>query len=410
MLNEKVLREVIESQREWILNLDKGIEREKINEIDLKPNFAIIISGIRRCGKSTLLSQVLNKEKKFYYLNLEDPRLDGFEIKDFNKVENIFRNLYGEDGVWFFDEIQTVAKWEIFIRYLVDRKKKIIITGSNASLLSRELGTKLTGRHLDVHLFPFSFKEFLKFSKLEASQESYEMFLFKGGFPEFLKESDPTVLNELLNDVIMRDIVNRFGIRNSLLLKKIAIYLISHVGKEFSFNSLKKMFQIKSVQSVINYISYFEDSYVLFTVPKFDYSYKKQQVNPKKVYSIDNGFSSVNSVSFSKDKGKMLENSVFLYLRRKTKFREIFYFQDKHECDFVVRDKNRVDKAIQVCYDFNDENQDREIQGLLEAMEEFKLNEGLILTFNQEDNFEFNDKKIIVKPVWKWMLEGEDGK
>jgi len=403
MLNEKVLREVIELQREWILNLDKGVEREKLKEIDLTPNFVIIISGIRRCGKSTLLSQVLNKQKKFYYLNLEDPRLENFEIRDFNKVEKLFKELYGDGGVWFFDEIQNINKWEIFIRYLVDRKKKIVITGSNASLLSRELGTRLTGRHLDIHLFPFSYKEFLKFSKLKASQESYESFLFNGGFPEFLKEKNPAVLNELLNDVIMRDIVNRFGIRNSSLLRKIAIFLISHIGKEFSFNSLKKMFQIKSVQTVIDYVSYFEDSYILFTVPKFSYSYKQQQVNNKKVYSIDNGFSSNNSVSFSKDKGKMLENSVFLELKRN--YKEIFYFQDRNECDFVVKEKDNINQAIQVCYDLNEENQEREIRGLVEVMEKFKLKKGLILTYDQEDEFEVGSKKILVKPVWKWLLD-----
>lgn len=405
MINETALKEVIEFQRNWILNLDKGIDRNKLNEIELHKGFALIISGIRRCGKSTLLSQILKKQKEFYYLNLEDPRLEGFEIKDFNRAEKIFRETYKNNGAWFFDEIQNIENWELFVRYLVDKKEKVILTGSNASLLSRELGTKLTGRHLDVQLFPFSYNEFLKFLKLEASKKSYEGFLFKGGFPEFLKKSDSAILNELLNDVIMRDIVNRFGIRNSALLKKIALYLISHVGKEFSFNSLKKMFQIKSVQTVIDYVSYFEDSYILFTIPKFSYSYKKQQINPKKVYSIDNGFSYENSVTFSKDKGKMLENNIFLQLRKK--YKEIFYFQEEHECDFVFKEKNKIIGAIQSCYDLNNENQEREINGLLEAMKKFKLKKGLIITLNQENKFNFDDKKIIVMPVWKWMLENE---
>ena len=168
-------------------------------------------------------------------------------------------------------------------------------------------------------------------------------------------------------------------------------------------NSLRKMLEVKSVQTILDYISYLEDSYLIFTIPKFSYSYKKQQVNPKKVYSIDNGISYTNSVSFSKDKGKMLENNVFLNLRKK--YKEIFYFQKNKECDFIIKDKEKVIQAIQVCYKFNRENKDREIKGLLEAMNELKLKQGLILTFNQEDKFEIKGKKIILMPVWKWLLE-----
>ena len=201
----------------------------------------------------------------------------------------------------------------------------------------------------------------------------------------------------------MKDIAVRFGIKNTNILNKIVFYLISNVGKEFSYNSIKKMFEIKSVQSVIDYISYFEDAYLVFTVPFFSYSYKKQQVNPKKIYSIDNGFSYVNSVSFSKDKGKMLENAVFLGLRRK--FGDIFYFKKKNECDFVVKENGRITRAIQVCFDFNEENRDREVNGLLAALKEFNLKSGLILTYEQDDELLVDGRKIVVKPVWKWLLE-----
>lgn len=401
MLSENDLQDIIALQREWILHIDRGVAREELNNIAITSQFAIIIQGIRRCGKSTLLSQLLSKQKKWYYLNLEDPRLEGFTLNDFTRVEKIFKERYGTGGVYFFDEIQNINKWENFIRYLIDRKEKVVLTGSNASLLSRELGTKLTGRHLDVQLFPFSYNEFLRLFNLKASNKSYEDFLSKGGFPEFLKSNNSAVLNELLNDVIMRDIVNRFSIRNSSLLKKMAIYLISNVGKEFSFNSLKKMFQIKSVQTVVDYISYFEDSYILFTIPKFSYSYKQQQVAAKKIYSIDNGLSYVNSVSFSKDNGRMLENTVFLHLRKK--FPEIFYFKENGECDFVVKEKGKIKQAIQVCYDLNDENKEREINGLVKAMTKFNLKEGLFLTFNQKDEFKLDNKKILVRPAWEWM-------
>ena len=293
------------------------------------------------------------------------------------------------------------AKWEKFIRYLTDKKERIVITGSNASLLSSELGTKLTGRHLQTEMFPFSFGEFLSLKKEKPSLKSFEEYSIKGGFPEYLKKENPDILHELLSDISMKDIAVRFGIKNTSILNKIAIYLISNVGKEFSYNSIKDAFEIKSVQSVIDYVFYFENAYLLFTVPRFSYSYKKQQVNPKKVYSIDNGFSYNNSASFSKDKGKMLENLVFLELRRH--FRDIFYFQEKSECDFVIKEKEKITKAMQVCFDFNEETKEREINGIITALKEFNLKEGLILTYNQEDEFSVEGRRIIIKPVWKWL-------
>ena len=157
------------------------------------------------------------------------------------------------------------------------------------------------------------------------------------------------------------------------------------------------MFGIKSVQSVINYISYFENAYLVFTVPRFSYSFKQQQIFPKKIYSIDNGFSYCNTASFSKDKGKMLENIVFLSLRKK--YKEIFYFQDENECDFLIKEKEKITQAIQVCYHLDRENLERELNGLKKAMSTFKLTSGLIITFNQEDKFD--DIKAV--PIWKWL-------
>jgi len=403
MITKETLKEVIIAQKDALDRLEQGTAREKEKEIKVEDSFAIVLTGIRRCGKSTFLNQLLKKQKRGYYLNLEDPRLDNFELSDFNKIEIIMKELYGENGVYFFDEIQNINKWEKFIRYLIDKKEKIIITGSNASLLSKELGTKLTGRHLQIELFPFSFNEFLSIKKEKPSIKSFEEYLYKGGFPEYIKKENPSILHELLLDVVMKDIAARFGIKNTSILNKIAIFLISNVGKEFSYNSIKRAFDVKSVQSVIDYISYFENAYLIFTISRFSYSYKQQQVNPKKVYSIDNGFSYNNSASFSKDKGKMLENIVFLGLRRK--FKNIFYFQEKNECDFIIKEKEEIKEAIQVCFDFNEETKNREIEGILTAMKKFNLREGLILTFNQDDEFVIEDKKIRIMPVWKWLVQ-----
>lgn len=403
MLDSKLLKEVILLQREAINKTEIGTPREKKDEIKIVDSFALIITGVRRCGKSTFVHQLMKEQKKAYYLNLEDPRLKGFDISDFNKVENIMNEIYGEKGVYFFDEIQNVPEWERFIRHLVDKKEKIVITGSNASILSRELGTKLTGRHLNYEMFPFSFKEFLVFNKEKGSVNAFKKYFRNGGFPEFLKKDDPTILHRLLSDIVIKDIAIRFNIRNTEMLIKMATFLLSNVGKEFSYNSIKRMLSIKSVQSVIDYISFFEDAYLLFTVPRFSYSFKQQQINPKKIYAIDNGLSSNNSASFSEDHGKMLENIVFLALRRK--YENIFYFQEKNECDFIIKEREKITRAFQVCFDFNEENKTREIGGLFEALKEFDLKEGLILTYDREDTFKMENKVVKLLPVWKWLLQ-----
>jgi hypothetical protein len=346
---------------------------------------------------------LLKKLPNFYYLNFEDTRLDSFQVEDFEKLDEIFKEDYSESEYYLFDEIQNIDKWELFVRSRLDKQKKFIITGSNASLLSKELGTRLTGRHINMELFPFSFMESLSMTKVKASATSFSKYLRSGGFPEYLRYKKQEILRELLTDIIQRDIVVRHKLRDSKTVKTLALYLLSNTGNEFSYNNLKKMFNLGSVNTAIAFVSYFEDSYLLFTVPKFDYSLKKQIVNAKKVYSIDNGLSTSNSASFSSDLGRMLENSVFLHLRRK--YKEIFYFKGKRECDFLVKGQNKIKMAIQVSYELNEGNKQREFDGLLEAIKTFDLAEGLILTFDQEDKFEIDGKHIIAKPVWKWMLE-----
>jgi predicted AAA+ superfamily ATPase len=274
VLKEK-LEEIVKDQRNTLLQKDNSIARDDLSKITSLPGFATIISGIRRCGKSTLLKQMLKKEKAFYYINLEDIKLNDFELSDFIKLEEIFTGNYGKNGVYFFDEIQSIPKWEKYVRRLTDKKNKVIITGSNASLLSRELGTLLTGRHASYELFPFTYNEFLKFRKLKPSKTSIKYYLEQGGFPEYLKHNKSETLQELLKDVIMRDVAIRFSIRNTDLLKKIAIYLISNVGKEMTYNKIKKTFSVPSIQTVIDYVSFFEDAYLIFTLPRFSYSQKK---------------------------------------------------------------------------------------------------------------------------------------
>lgn len=399
MLKNELEKTVLKQQS--YLKKELGVSR--IFDIKLIPKFVTIISGVRRCGKSTVVRQFLKGKHPIYYLNFEDISLAEFELKDFMLLESIFLNKLGSKGVYFFDEIQNIIGWEKYIRQLVDSGEKVIITGSNASMLSKELGTRLTGRHITLELYPFSYKEFLRIKKKENSNKMFEFFLQKGGFPEYLKTDDSDILRNLFLDILYRDVVNRNDLRNETAIKSLLHYLISNIGKEISYNKLKDITGVGSGNTISQFINYFEQSYLLFSVKKFDYSLKKQLVNPKKIYCIDTAIIASNAFSFSENKGRMLENLVFLELKRRNQ--DIFYHKDKKECDFLVHENMHVTQAIQVCCSLELDNKDREIEGLLEALEIHGLKKGLILTVDQEDKLQISGKTIIVMPVWKWLLE-----
>ncbi|HOH83147.1 MAG TPA: ATP-binding protein, partial [Bacteroidales bacterium] len=344
-----------------------GVKRAYLSKLLPESKHIEVISGIRRCGKSTLMKQLMQQYKTdIAYFNFEDPRVNNFEIGDFQKLDEIIgRNK----AAYFFDEIQDVASWEIFVRQLHDRGEKIYITGSNASLLSKELGTRLTGRHLRHELFPFSYLEFLEYKNLKNNENSFEKYIQKGGFPEFLREENQEILQSLLKDIILRDIAVRYGIKNSKTLMDITLFLISNIGKETTYNSLRKSFSVGSANTVSDYLSWLEDTYILFFLPRFSWSAKSIAVNPRKVYAIDNGLAIANSLSFTNDKGRLLENAVYLFLRQK--FNSLYYFRENSECDFVVFGKGKCLLLIQVCEQVHNENKDREVNGLLDAMRFF---------------------------------------
>lgn len=398
MMLKNAIMDVVKSQKEDLNKKKTGVEREIYRALDLESPHAIIISGIRRCGKSTLMRQIMKKIKNYNFINFEDQLLMDFKVEDFEKLDEIFLELSGQTKYYFLDEIQNVPGWERFVRKMQDLGKKFVITGSNASLLSKELGTKLTGRHITKELFPFSYSEMLKLKNKSPSQNSLNDYLENGGFPEYLLYGNKDSLQQVFNDIILRDIVVRHKLREEKAIKDIATFLFTNSGSEISFNGLRKLFNLGSTNSVSTYVHYFEESYLLFLVPKFSYSYKKQIANPKKVYAVDTGLASANSASFSKDKGKMLETAVFANLRRKNK--DIYFFREKKECDFLIKEEGKITQAIQVCYEVNDENKEREISGLKEAMAAFGLKEGIIVTFNQKDRI--GNIKLI--PAYEWLL------
>ncbi|MFA5974469.1 MAG: ATP-binding protein [Lentimicrobiaceae bacterium] len=401
MLTQLIIEQVIDSQKERLIRLDSGLPR-KFDELANLTTHAFIVSGIRRCGKSTLLQQI---HKSFgdnsIYLNFEDPRLAGFDLSDLNRLHEIAVKK-GID-VYFFDEVQVIENWESFVRFRLDEGYRIFITGSNATMLSKEMGTKLTGRHITKELFPFSFTEYLSFAGMEACAASSGKYLRSGGFPEYLKTGLPEVLMHAFNDILIRDIAVRYNVKNVMALQQLAAWLVSNTGKPFSGNSIRKIFQIGSSSSIMDYLSYFTDAWLFFYLPKFSYSHKVQLVNPKKVYCIDNGFVDINSVSFNDDNGRLLENMVFLQLRRTTP--EIFYFSEKKECDFVVFQKGKLHSLYQVCWQLDQNNMDRELAGLIEAMEYFGQQYAKIITFDQSDTFSIEGKTIIAQPFYEWATQ-----
>jgi len=401
MILKSELRKILRSQREAIERRKPGVTRQDLRRVKPLHNFAIIISGIRRCGKSTLLVQSMKREEEFYYLNFEDPRLADFEIRDIEMLEEAFSEEFHEADLYYFDEIQNISGWESYVRYLLENEKKVVITGSNASLLSRELGTKLTGRNLRIELFPFSYHEYLEYMEHEDSADSFGEYLASGGFPEYLRTGMDEILQNLLLDIIARDIIFRNPVKNPHVVTEIAVYLLGNTAREFTLSKLQKIFSaIGSVTTIASYVDLLEDAYIIFTLPRFSYSQKTRQINPKKVYAIDNGLIRANSIQFSDDHGRFLENHVFLELRKR--YRELFYFREKGECDFLVKEKTKITKAIQVCYELTTRNKTREIEGLAEAMEFFELDCGYILTLNQEEDMLVAGKRISVIPARKF--------
>jgi predicted AAA+ superfamily ATPase len=391
MITESSIEQVIIAQEK--VKKPESIVREKA--ISMNSKRVLVITGIRRCGKSTFLHQ-LNKNEQTLSINFEDTRLEGFELIDFNKVEKIA--IRRKKQIILFDEVQNINGWEKYVRSANERGIQIQITGSNASMLSRELGTHLTGRYQQVELYPFDYNEFLKYTQQAIGIKSFMNFIEMGGFPEYLLEKNLEYLQTLLRDIIMRDIAVRRGIKNEHYLIRLAVHIMSNTGKEFSYNNISKTLEIKSVRTVIDYCDYLQESYLIELIPRFSYSIHQQQANPKKAYAIDTALAKANSLSFNKDSGRMLENAVFIHLRRN--YSDICFFRnEKAECDFLIKLNEEIIQVIQVCFNVNEDNIKRELSGLKEAMVATKCSNGIIITLDQDDELD----GISLIPAWKWM-------
>jgi predicted AAA+ superfamily ATPase len=419
-MTKQLLASVLKEQFESFQAKEDGIEREILSQLEnvLKDPQITVISGLRRVGKSTLLAQLAKKflNDEYYFVNFEDERFLHFQVQDFDLLHETLISLYGEKKTFLFDEIQNVPEWERFVRRLHDQGYKFIVTGSNASLLSQELGTRLTGRYISVELFPFSFREYLKFNNMDipnmkiltTKQRGIFLklsngYLASGGIPDALKYPELTIHKTLYDDVLYRDIATRYKLDNVKSLKELAFYLISNISSLVSFNKLKELLKLGSVNTVKSYIDYLENSWLFFVINKYAYSVKEQQIAAKKIYSIDTGLSHSVGFGFSENKGKYMENMVFLHLRRK--FQKIYYYKtvQDYEVDFFLPQENMM---VQVSQHLDvSETKERELRALVMASAEQKMPSVLfIVTEGDKQSIEREGYNIEVIPLYEWLL------
>jgi uncharacterized protein len=416
MLDKNIVFRIFEESKEkYITKLKKRKILESIIPA-LEYKEALVLSGVRRCGKTSLmfkLMQYLDKTQEGHskvYINFEDERLAFIEAKDLDKLIEYYLEFENPKGkIYFFlDEIQNVPLWEKWVSRLYE-KYKFILSGSNSKLLSSEIASALTGRHKEFRVYPFRFLEFVEDFKLNSTIESnakakrlFEEFFEKGGFPESLLFGKKDMLQEYYRNILLKDVISRHNIKYKSLIEKLSLFIMSNSGKTISLYSLEKKYDA-GINTIKNYLSYLESSFLIFSIDLFDYSIKKQQNAPPKIYAIDVALAQAVSFEFTKNLGRKLENIVLIDLKSRGK--EIYYYKKKKECDFVVKEGLKIKEAIQVCYDLNEENSKREINGLLDACKFYKLKKGLLLTYDQEKEFQKEGIKINVKPVWKWLLE-----
>lgn len=430
-MEKNKLKQLIVEHKERFLKPAQLVRRgiQKHIESYVKQREIVIISGVRRSGKSSLMKLISDDFQQIYhvsqdnilFLNFEDERFIEFTHRDFEPLYETFIEIYQPRGkkYFFLDEIQNIKGWERWVNRMYEFEDvKIFVTGSNATLLSPEIASALTGRNRQVHTYPFSFNELLKLRNCSFDEKDlyiregkvkiknlFREYRELGGFPEVLKNRDVTLLEQYFKDILYRDIVARYRIRNVREIRELALFLASNTGTIQSYKNLKEMIQVKSLNTVKNYLEILEDVYIFFRLTLFDYSIKRQIYNPSKVYSIDPALSRSVAFKFSQDLGRLYGNMVFVELMRRGN--QIFYWKSRkgQEVDFLIKRGLKIEKAIQVCTSLSDKRtKQREIEGLLAAHEELKAKNLTILTEDDEGEEMFDKNKIYIIPLWKWLL------
>jgi len=422
-MERRSLKQILVDQKEEterIFDRERIIERERQDHFKplLRDKLIKVITGVRRSGKS-IFSHLSLRGENYAYVNFDDERIVGIEAKDLNTLLEVLHEIYGDFDFILLDEIQNIAGWELFANRLMRQGYNLVITGSNSSLLSRELATHLTGRCVSFEMYPFSFREYLKYFDIKVREtpttreigilnHHLSKYINIGGFPEVYKVSSRTIyLRELYDMIISRDVVGRYKVKFVRDLKEMAFYLISNFSSRISYNKLKNIFRVKSVHTIKNYISYLEDAYMLFQLFPFSWKVKYQLMQVKKVYSIDTGLIEALSPGSSKNLGRIMENVVAVdILRREPRENVFFYLTPRHEeVDFVIREGMKIKQLIQVTYaSGRDEIEKREIKSLIKASNELKCKDLEIITWDYEDELNVDGKIIKCIPLWKWLL------
>lgn len=399
-------------------------------------NQVITITGPRRAGKSFIMRQMIknlinngHKSKDIMHVNFEDPRFTESGVSLLSKIFETYQEYVSpqDKPILFIDEIQEIEGFEKWVRMMHELSKaKLIISGSNALLLSRELGTLLTGRHLDMEVFPLSFREFLSFNNISLTgtlgligreselRGALRQYIEHGSFPEVvLSDQKKEILLSYFEDVITKDLLRRFKIKKAQDLRALVKYYLSNIASPFTFKSTGRALEL-SITSVKSYTGYLEQAYLIFSLKRFSFKVKEQEKSPRKIYAIDTGLCNAVGFRFSENYGRLAENIVFVTLTRRQSLNpemELFYWKDAqhYEVDFVIKDRLDVTSLIQVCWNMqNEKTRNREMRSLQKAMKELKIDKATIITENAEGEEKLNGCTVRTVPLWKWLLT-EDG-
>ena len=433
-MNKDEILAVLKDWNFWEGKPAVGIEREEYLGTGLrflKPNVVLALTGVRRSGKSYIMRQIAKKliekginPRYILIINFEDRRFTDISLKLLEEIYEAYLEYFQPSKPFIFlDEVQHIKNWERWVRTIHELEKaKIIISGSSSKLLSGELATLLTGRHLDITVFPLSFKEFLGFkdiilkerldiiSKKIEIKRLFQEYMEYGGFPEIVLSKEKTqLLLAYYDDIITKDIEKRYKIRKSESLRSLAKFYLTNISNPITFNSAKN-FVNGSTVTIEKFSGYMEEANIIFFLKRFSFSVKEQEKSPRKIYAIDTGLSNAVGFRFSENLGRVAENLVAIELKRKRASNpliEIYYWKDQYgkEVDFVVKNRTKVEQIIQVCWDASDPRiKTKEVKNLLKASKELKNNNLFVITGDYEGEEKAGGKKIKFIPLWKWLL------
>jgi len=411
-MDNLLIQQVVADQSVLVSAKKRGVLRQIDYQKHIKSKQISVISGIRRAGKSTLMLQLADNFSAFHFITFDDERLINFQVSDFNTLM-VELNKIKTAKVIIIDEVQNIEGWERFVRRLHDEEYKVILSGSNSKLLSSELATHLTGRYIKTELYPFSFSEYLQLHQIDHNDKTtsnissinklFDQYLEKGGFPEYCISDEDEYLKRIYEDVLYRDLIVRFGIKNIKGFKNLSQYLFTNFTKETNYNTLAGLLGFSSTTSVRDYISFLSESYMLFELYRYDFSLKKQYTSNKKIYAIDNGLRNKVSFRLGSDLGQLLENTIFIELKRRGV--DVWYYKTKNNLEIDFLWFNNEPELLQICYDLSSPSTfKREVAALETAMQEFNVQHSTIISYTASDRIETTSGIITVIPAWKWLL------